>query len=81
MQPEKVVKSTYTSLSSTEHRELFKKLVEEKAGEFAKRYGVDYNITFSEQKPSTDTIAADMENNPFRARTVICCSVRVATVL
>ena len=51
---------------STEHRELFKVLVAEKAGEFAKRYGVEYNITFSEQKPSTDTIAADMNNNPFR---------------
>ena len=24
------------------------------------------NITFSEQKPSTDTIAADMDNQPFR---------------
>ena len=43
-----------------------KDLLEEKAGEFAKRYGVDYNITFSEQKPSTDTIAADMDNQPFR---------------
>lgn len=51
---------------STEHRELFKVLVAEKAGEFAKRYGVDYNITFSEQKPNTDTIAADMDNQPFR---------------
>lgn len=51
---------------SSEHRELFKKLVDEKAGEFAKRYGVDYYITFSEQKPSTDTIAADMNNQPFR---------------
>ena len=51
---------------STEHRELFKKLVEEKAEAFGKRYGVDYYITFSEQKPSTDTIAADMANNPFR---------------
>ena len=51
---------------STEHRELFKSLVTEKVDAFAKRYGVDYNITFSEQKPSTDTIAADMENQPFR---------------
>lgn len=51
---------------STEHRELFKSLVAEKADAFAKRYGVDYNISFSEQKPSTDTIAADMENQPFR---------------
>ena len=29
-------------------------------------YGVDYNVTFSEQKPCTDTIAADMNNQPFR---------------
>lgn len=51
---------------STEHRALFKKLVEEKTNEFAKYYGVDYRISFSEQKPNTDTLAADMDNNPFR---------------
>ena len=51
---------------STEHRELFKALVAEKTDAFAKRYGVDYHISFSEQKPSTDTIAADMNNDPFR---------------
>lgn len=51
---------------STEHRELFSKLVEEKVAEYAKKYGVEYNVSFSEQKPSTDTIAADMENKPFR---------------
>jgi hypothetical protein len=27
---------------------------------------VQYKVSFSEQKPSTDTIAADAENNPFR---------------
>ena len=53
---------------STEHRELFKKLVAEKVDEFSKRYGVDYYITFSEQKPSTDTIAADLDNHPFPSR-------------
>ena len=51
---------------SPEHRAFFKALVEEKAALYAKRYGVDYNISFSEQKPSTDTIAADMDNQPFR---------------
>lgn len=51
---------------SAEHRELFKILVAEKADDFGKRYGVNYNITFSEQKPNTDTIAADMDNQPFR---------------
>ena len=51
---------------STEHRELFKKLVDEKVAAYEQKYGVKYNISFSEQKPSTDTLAADMENNPFR---------------
>ena len=44
----------------------FKALVDEKAAAYAKKYDVDYNISFSEQKPSTDTVAADMENKPFR---------------
>lgn len=51
---------------STEHRELFAKLVDEKIAQYAAKYGVKYNISFSEQKPSTDTVAADMENKPFR---------------
>lgn len=51
---------------STEHRELFQKLVDSKAAEYAAKYGVNYHISFSEQKPSTDTVAADMENKPFR---------------
>lgn len=50
---------------STEHRELFQKLVDSKAAEYAAKYGVNYHISFSEQKPSTDTVAADMENKPF----------------
>ena len=51
---------------STEHRELFQKLVDSKAAEYAAKYSVNYHISFSEQKPSTDTVAADMENKPFR---------------
>lgn len=51
---------------STEHRELFAKLVDEKVAQYAEKYGIKYNISFSEQKPSTDTIAADMDNKPFR---------------
>ena len=51
---------------STEHRELFTKLVEEKVAVYAKKYGVEYDVSFSEQKPSTDTVAADMENKSFR---------------
>ena len=51
---------------STEHRALFAKLVEAKAAEYEAKYGVKYDISFSEQKPSTDTVAADMDNKPFR---------------
>ena len=51
---------------STEHRELFKALVDEKVAAYAAKYGVEYIVSFSEQKPSTDTVAADMENKPFR---------------
>ncbi len=51
---------------STEHRELFEKLVDEKVSMYSSKYGIKYNISFSEQKPSTDTVAADMDNKPFR---------------
>ena len=51
---------------SPEHKALFQKLVDEKAEIFAKRYGVRYNVSFSEQKSSTDTVAADENNEPFR---------------
>lgn len=51
---------------SPEHRALFQALVDAKASLYAKKYGVEYNISFSEQKASTDTIAADMDNKPFR---------------
>lgn len=51
---------------SAEHRNLFEKHLTENLPRFEKRFGVKYNVHFSEQKPSTDTIAADAENNPFR---------------
>lgn len=51
---------------SHEHMEMFKQRVAEKADGYAKKFGVEYEISFSEQKPSTDTIAADKDNNPFR---------------
>lgn len=51
---------------SSEHRALFEKLVTEKSAEYTRKYNVIYNVSFSEQKPSTDTVAADMENLPFR---------------
>ena len=51
---------------SHEHMALFKAKVAEKADSFAKKYGISYDITFSEQKPSTDTVAANPDNTPFR---------------
>lgn len=53
---------------SPEHRTMFEWLVKDTAGVYAKKFGVNYNITFSEQKPSTDTIAVDMNNEPFREK-------------
>ena len=51
---------------SHEHMDFFKQKVAEKADGFAKKYGIKYDISFSEQKPSTDTIAANPDNTPFR---------------
>ena len=51
---------------SHDHLEFFKAKVVEKADGFAKKYGIKYDITFSEQKPSTDTVAANPDNTPFR---------------
>ena len=51
---------------SHDHLEFFKAKVAEKADSFAQKYGIKYDITFSEQKPSTDTVAANPDNTPFR---------------
>lgn len=51
---------------SHEHMPFFQKKVADKADFYAKKYGVEYDISFSEQKPSTDTIAANPDNTPFR---------------
>lgn len=51
---------------SHEHMPLFKQKVAEKAEVYAKKYNISYDITFSEQKSSTDTVAANPDNTPFR---------------
>jgi hypothetical protein len=51
---------------SPDHLLLFENLVREKIPEFGKKFGVQYEISFSTQLPSTDTIAVDMANAPFR---------------
>lgn len=51
---------------SFEHKELFKSLVDSVIKKYETQFSVTYNISYSEQKESTDTIAVDLENIPFR---------------
>lgn len=60
----KLVKVHFTV--SPEHRPIFEALVKEKANFYETAFDVKYDISFSEQKSSTDTVAADADNQPFR---------------
>jgi hypothetical protein len=51
---------------SPEHLQAFSKLANLVKSKYEKVFGVSYHISFSVQKPSTDTIAVDGRNNPFR---------------
>ena len=51
---------------SPEHREAFERLIDAKAPLMEQVWGVAYDITLSEQKASTDTIAVNMDNTPYR---------------
>ncbi len=59
-----VVKLHFTV--SPNHKALFEDLVAERKAYYEEKFGVKYDITFSEQKQCTDTIAVDAENAPFR---------------
>jgi hypothetical protein len=51
---------------SPEHEKKFRDLFEEVRGKYEKQYGVTFELSFSIQKPSTDTIAVNMKNQPLR---------------
>ncbi len=51
---------------SPEHRSLFEAHIQESVPALEEKFGVKYNISFSEQKSSTDTVAATPNNEPFR---------------
>jgi len=51
---------------SPEHQQGFELLVESKLKKYCELFGIHYNISFSQQKPSTDILAADHDNEPFR---------------
>ena len=51
---------------SPEHQESFENLFKKIKEPFEKEMDVKFEVSFSQQKPSTDTIAVDLENEPFR---------------
>lgn len=51
---------------SEDHMPLVKMKVEEAAGQLGHQYGVKFDVTFSLQKPSTDTVAANIDGTPYR---------------
>ena len=61
---QKVVNIHFTV--SAEHKSLFEKHVGQIISDYTAKFDTTFKIGFSEQKPSTDTIAADDNNEPFR---------------
>jgi hypothetical protein len=53
---------------SEEHLKPVKELLDRVTGLYEKRFGVRYEIGLSIQSESTDTVAVDLENHPFRDR-------------
>lgn len=51
---------------SPEHKAGFVDHINSSLSPFEEKYGVTYDISFSEQKAYTDTIAVDLKNEPFR---------------
>ena len=51
---------------SPEHRPLMESKIEEVKGSLERKYGVELEVSLSEQKPSTDTVAATLDNEPYR---------------
>ena len=51
---------------SAEHMEGFQALLAEKLPAYEERFGLKYEISFSVQKPSTDTVAVNPDNTLFR---------------
>lgn len=51
---------------SPEHRQAMESKIEEIKGSMEKRYGVKFDVSLSEQKPSTDTVASLPSGEPYR---------------
>ena len=53
---------------SHDHLPLFRQHIADNFKKFEDKYEVKYDVTFSEQLPSTDTIAANPDGTPFRTK-------------
>ncbi|MBT6006609.1 MAG: DUF4301 family protein, partial [Prolixibacteraceae bacterium] len=51
---------------SPDHQPVFENLLNEIKEKYEKDLNVSFEVSFSQQKPSTDTIAVDLKNEPFR---------------
>lgn len=51
---------------SPEHQQGFESLIAKVLPKYENQYGIKYNISYSQQKSSTDTIAVTPDNEPFR---------------
>ncbi len=51
---------------SEDHLDLFKSVVDKNISMLEAKYDIRYNISYSTQKPSTDTMAVNPDNTPFR---------------
>jgi hypothetical protein len=59
-----VVKIHFTI--SNEHEELFQQVISNKLKTFEEEHNIKFEITFSQQKPSTDMVAVDLQNELFK---------------
>ena len=50
---------------SVEHQQGFEELYAQVKEKYEKRFNCKYHVTFTNQQPSTDIVAVDMDNNPF----------------
>lgn len=51
---------------SAEHKVLFEQLIDRLLPYYEQRFNIKYHVSLSVQKPSTDTLAVTMDNEPFR---------------
>jgi hypothetical protein len=63
--PDKNKKAKLHFTVSPEHKALFIELSNVLIKKYLKKYNLIFQVEFSIQKPSTDTLAVDMQNNPF----------------